>query len=81
MTEEVVQNRDNGPLFWAGTSASIIAMLGIGWYFGQQRDIPTSTVSAAVCEPIPAGMTYRGGELVPLAAASVDVPTVEVTTP
>lgn len=81
MTEEVVHNRDNGPLFWAGTSAAIIAMLGIGWYFGQQREIPTSTVSAAVCEPIPAGMTYRGGELVPLAAASVDVPTVDVTTP
>ncbi|MAP94305.1 MAG: hypothetical protein CMK07_05080 [Ponticaulis sp.] len=69
---------DQGKWFWIGTGVVIAGMLGLGGYFGQSKPRPAASSGSVVafsCEPIPDGMDYKGGKLVPL---RVSVPAGEV---
>lgn len=71
MSEETVQTEEvstRGRMFWIGTTILILAMLALGWYFGQKKDQSAYAMTAIVCEPIPDGMSWNGAELVPLTA-------------
>ncbi|MAK60403.1 MAG: hypothetical protein CMK09_05450 [Ponticaulis sp.] len=69
-TAQTEQTSSRGRVFWIGTTILILAMLALGWYFGQKKDQAAYAVSAFSCEPIPDGMSWDGSALVPLSASA-----------